>query len=137
VQQWTKEELMHIHHKRDIQSPIVTEHGEIIFELIGRGIGEPTERHSIAYVTIPSGKSSLMHYHPEAEESYFILRGQARMIIGEEDAVVGPGHSILIQPQKPHKIVNIGHEDLEFLAVCVPAWEPTNSIFLEGEGNGS
>lgn len=122
---------MHIYHKKDIHSPAVTEHGEIIYELIGRAVGETTERHSVAYVTIPPGKSSLLHYHPEAEESYFILKGQARMILGDEEAIVGRGQIILIQPTKPHKIINIGEEDLEFLAICVPAWEPTNTAWRE------
>lgn len=127
---------MHIYHKKDVHSPLVTEHGEIIYELIGRGVGETTERHSVAIAVIPPGKSSLSHYHPETEESYFILRGRARMTLGDEEAIVGPGQAVLIQPQKPHKIINIGEEDLEFLAFCVPAWEPTNTVWLEGGADG-
>jgi mannose-6-phosphate isomerase-like protein (cupin superfamily) len=124
---------MHIYHKQDVHSPLVTEHGEIIYELIGRQVGETTERHSVAFVVLPPGKSSRLHYHPETEESYFVLRGQARMILGEEEAIVQPGQIVLIQAPKPHKIINIGEEDLEFLAFCVPAWEPTNTDWLEDE----
>jgi mannose-6-phosphate isomerase-like protein (cupin superfamily) len=122
---------MHIYQKKDVHSPLVTEHGEVIYELIGRGVGETTERHSVAVVVIPPGKASLPHYHPQAEESYFILSGQARMILGDEEAILRPGQMVLIQAPKPHKIINIGEEDLEFLAICVPAWEPTNSDWLE------
>lgn len=123
---------MHIYHKKDVHSPLVTEHGEIIYELIRRGVGETTDRHSVAMVVIPPGKSSLLHYHPEAEESYFILSGQARVMLGDEEAILRPGQIVLIQAPKPHKIINIGKEDLEFLAICVPAWEPTNTDWLEG-----
>jgi mannose-6-phosphate isomerase-like protein (cupin superfamily) len=126
---------MHIYHKKDVHLPLVTD-GEIIYELIGRGVGETTERHSVAIVVIPPGKSSLLHYHPEAEESYFILRGQARMTLGDEEAIVRSGQIVLVPPPKPHKIINIGEEDLEFLAFCVPAWEPTNTDWLEDGAGG-
>jgi mannose-6-phosphate isomerase-like protein (cupin superfamily) len=111
--------------------PIVSEHGEIIYELVGPNLGETTQRHSVAHVVIPPGKSSLLHYHPEAEESYHVLKGNAQIILGEEQEALTAGETILIPSPKPHKIINTGKEDLEFIAVCVPAWEPTNSIFLE------
>jgi mannose-6-phosphate isomerase-like protein (cupin superfamily) len=111
--------------------PFVSQHGEIIYELIGRAVGEVTERHSLAYVTIPSGKSSLLHYHPHAEESYYILKGKGRILLEDEDTIVLPGQAILIPSPKSHKIINIGESDLVFLAFCVPAWEPNNTEFLE------
>jgi mannose-6-phosphate isomerase-like protein (cupin superfamily) len=121
---------MHVLSKDKI-SPTVSPHGEIIHELIGRTVGESTQRQSVAHVTIPPGKSSLLHYHPEAEESYYILEGKARMLLANEEAIVVPGQAILIPPQKPHKIINVGETDLAFLAFCVPAWEPTNTAFPE------
>lgn len=124
---------MHIYHQQAIHSPLVTAYGEVIYELVGRGVGEITEGHSVALVVIPPGKASLLHYHPETEESYFILKGQARMILGEEEAMMRPGQIVLIQAPKPHKIINAGEEDLEFLAFCAPAWEPANTVWLEAE----
>lgn len=121
---------MHVLSK-DTVSPLVSQHGEVIYELIGRAVGESTERHSVAYVTIPSGKSSLLHYHPHAEESYYILQGTARLLLADEEAILVPGQVILIPPPKPHKIINVSETDLAFLAVCVPAWEPANTVFLE------
>ncbi|MDY7078444.1 MAG: cupin domain-containing protein [Chloroflexota bacterium] len=122
---------MHIYHKDDVNSPLVTGQGEVIYELIGRTVGESTERHSLAYVVIPPGKSAPLHNHPEAEESYYILKGEAQMVLGDEEAIVGPGQAILIPPSSPHKISSIGEDDLELLAVCVPAWEPTNTVGME------
>ncbi len=89
------------------------------------------ERHSVAFVRIPAGKASRLHYHPEAEESYYILRGQARIQVGENEAAVGPGDGVLIPSREPHKIWNSGDQDLEFLATWVPAWEPKNTVWLE------
>lgn len=121
---------MNIVKKNDV-SPIESKHGEIIYELIGRAGGETTERHSIAHVVIPPGKSSRVHFHPEAEESYYMISGQARFVLDGESTIIGPGHTVLIPPNKSHQIINIGSEDLEFLAICVPAWEPANSIYLD------
>ncbi len=122
---------MQVIHRDDVTTPFVTDHGEVVYELIGRAAEVSTERHSLAYVVIPPGKSSLGHLHPQAEESYYILKGQARMALGEEEAIVGPGQAILISPSCEHKITNVGQENLELLAICVPAWEPTNSVWLE------
>jgi mannose-6-phosphate isomerase-like protein (cupin superfamily) len=114
-------------------SPIITPHGELIRELIGRTATKGfAPRHSVAHITLPPGKSSLLHYHPEAEESYYILSGRARLLIGEEEVLVVAGTAVLIPALQPHQITNIGSDDLTFLAVCVPAWEPDNSVFLEG-----
>lgn len=113
-------------------SPITTPHGELIRELIGRTATEGSvPRHSVAHIVLPPGKSSLRHYHPEAEESYYILSGRARVLIGEEEVELTAGTAVLIPAPQPHKITNIGSEDLAFLAICVPAWEPDNSVFLE------
>ncbi len=122
---------MHIYHKDDVVSPLVSDHGEIVYELIGRTVGEQPERHSIAYVVIPPTKYSSLHHHPEAEASYYILRGQARMVLGDKEAIVGPGQAILIPRTRAHKIFNVGEQDLELLAICAPAWEPSNSVWLE------
>ncbi len=121
---------MNIVKKNDV-SPVESNHGEIIYELIGLGGGGTTERHSVAHVVIPPGKSSRLHFHPEAEESYYMLSGQAKLAFDAESTIIGPGQIVLIPPNKSHQITNIGSEDLEFLAICVPAWEPANSIYLD------
>ena len=116
---------------RETTPPAVSPHGEIIYELIGRLAASFSEKHSLALVVLPPGKSSLPHYHPSAEESYFILHGQARLVVGDESVELSSGQAALITPPHPHRITNIGEEDLEFLAVCVPAWEGENSVYLD------
>lgn len=120
--------------EKDHVSPIATEHGEVVYEMIGRDAGEATSRHSVAHIIIPPGKSSRLHYHPEAEESYYILRGRAKMALDDESMIIEPGQIVLIPPKKNHQITNIGAEDLEFLAICAPAWEPNNSVYLDNIG---
>ena len=115
---------------RDTVAPLVSQHGEVISELIGRA-DRSSERHSVAAITIPPGKSSLLHYHPVTEESYHILQGKAHMVVGNEEAILVPGQSVLIPPQTPHRITSVGETDLAFLAFCVPAWESSCEVSLE------
>jgi mannose-6-phosphate isomerase-like protein (cupin superfamily) len=120
---------MHTKHAAAVQ-PLVSEHGEIVYELIGHAAGG-SQAHSLAQIVLPPGKTSLKHYHPVAEESYYILSGTAQMEIDGETAILGPGDSVVIPPTKAHQITNAGDDDLVFLAVCVPAWTPDNSVFLD------
>jgi mannose-6-phosphate isomerase-like protein (cupin superfamily) len=121
---------MHISSKSEIKNPLETAHGEIIFELVGR----PHEhggafKHSLAHVVIPPGKASLMHYHLESEESYYILEGTAQMVVNGETLTLSPGQTVLIQPKETHQILNNADTDLEFLVTCAPAWVPEDSYY--------
>jgi mannose-6-phosphate isomerase-like protein (cupin superfamily) len=123
---------MHIARKDKVKKPRENPTGERIYEMIGRGkeLGEAT-RHSFAYVVIPPNCSSQLHYHPEDEETYYILKGEARLIINGKEYNVCQGDAILINPPERHRIFANGNEDLEFVVVCAPAWKPTNSVFLD------
>ncbi len=112
---------------------LITQHGEVIYELIGRSAGKLSTRHSVARVVISPGKGSRLHQHPEAEESYTFLLGRGRMLLGEQVLDVHPGDAVLVRSGVAHQIRNAGEQDLEFVAVCVPAWEPENSVYLDTE----
>jgi mannose-6-phosphate isomerase-like protein (cupin superfamily) len=124
-------ETMHVFSKSTTPTKIVTDSGEMIDELVGRTLGARTVRHSVAHVTIPHGKSAFRHYHPESEESYYIIQGTAWMEINGEARELFPGDAVLIPARSVHKITNRNEEDLVFVVVCVPAWEPTNTVWLE------
>lgn len=100
--------------------------GEFIQELIGIKAGA-VQSHSLASITIQPGKSSQPHFHKISDESYLILSGTATMIVDTEQFELNPWEAILIQPGEVHQILNKGTEDLVFLAVCVPAWQPDDS----------
>jgi mannose-6-phosphate isomerase-like protein (cupin superfamily) len=122
---------MRIVSKGDVKESLRSPLGEVIYELIGASEETGgTEKHSLTIVIIPPGKSSAEHYHVVSEESYYILRGTARMVIDERVFQLTPGQACLIQPQEHHQIFNSGDEDLEFIAVCAPAWTPDDSIFV-------
>lgn len=123
---------MYIIKKEEIVKPFKTPSGECIYEMIGRQENQGgTSKHSIAHVVIPPNCSSQLHYHPEAEESYYILKGQAKMVIDNDENLVRTGDVIFIKPLQKHQIFTDGDEPVEFLAICAPAWEPNNSVFID------
>ncbi len=121
--------MPHIRHKDDC-TPFISEHGEIVYELMGNSAGGSTQ-HSLAHIELPPGKASRKHYHPEAEESYFILSGKAHLILDGEAYTLHAGQSVAITSGMVHQIFNDGTTPLHFLAVCVPSWTPENSIYLD------
>jgi mannose-6-phosphate isomerase-like protein (cupin superfamily) len=120
--------------KEKIESPFVSKSGERVYEMIGRPtrLGGAT-KHSFGYAVIGPNCSSQLHYHPEAEETYYITKGSGRMVINGTEYKVRPGDAILISPPEKHQIFCEGDDDLEFIVVCAPAWEPSNSVYPEQE----
>ncbi len=120
---------MHITNARNIPG-LQAEHGEIVHEMIGNAAGG-TANYSVAQIVLPPGAASLKHYHPVAEESYYILSGTGQITVDGHTAALHPGDAIAILPEQVHQIFNADEENLVFLAVCVPAWEPDNSVYVD------
>ena len=69
--------------------------------------------------TLPSGQSIQPHYHPDAEELYYLLSGNGLMHIGDERREVESGDVIYIPPDKVHFLSNTSAGDLRFLTLTV------------------
>jgi mannose-6-phosphate isomerase-like protein (cupin superfamily) len=123
---------MRIVSKEDVREPLRNPLGEVVYPLIGAPEDQGSaQKHSVAVVVIPPGGTSAVHYHHVSEETYFILRGTARMVIDGTSFELGPGQACLIQPLERHQIFNEGGEDLKFVAVCAPPWVPEDSVFVQ------
>lgn len=114
---------MRVTTKDEIDQPFLAPLGEVIYELIGSlpDVGGTT-KHSVAHVVVPSGKLSPKHYHTTLEETYYLLAGQARMVIDDHAFALRPGQSCLIMPGEVHQVFNDEADDLAFLVVCAPPW---------------
>ena len=123
---------MRLTRKEEINSPFVNTTGERVYEMLGapEKIGG-AKYHSFSHVVIPAGCTSRPHYHPVAEETYYILSGQGRMCVDGKEMTLRPGDALLIHTLEVHQIFNEGDSDLEFIAVCAPAWTPDNSVYLD------
>jgi mannose-6-phosphate isomerase-like protein (cupin superfamily) len=101
--------------------------GESVQELLGIQAGGASS-HSLARIVIPPGKGADPHFHKHSQESYLILAGRGALHINQSQFELHAGEAVLIEPMEVHQISNPGDEDLVFLAVCVPAWQPGDSF---------
>jgi len=79
--------------------------------------------YSIAHAVLKPGCESLPHRLRGSSEVYFILEGEALMMIDAEQSRVVPGQAILIPPGSWQQIRNIGSDDLKFLCIVHPYWK--------------
>lgn len=67
--------------------------------------------------TYEPGGNTVTHTHPEREQAYYIVRGQAEISIGDEQRIIGAGSAAVIPPGMPHKFNNVGKEPLTLLVI--------------------
>jgi len=115
---------------RDLCRPFTTEDGSEIRELLAHR-NSSIRNQSLAEATLRVGQSTRAHYHPKAEEIYYILRGQGRMKMSGKERRVGPGDAVAIPAGTDHKIFQEGPGELVFLCCCAPGYEPDDVVFTE------
>lgn len=90
------------------------------------------QNQSLAQATLSPGQSTTEHFHPRAEETYFILDGRGRMTIESERFDVALGDAIAIPSGKKHTICNSDEaRDLVFLCCCAPAYSDDDTALSE------
>lgn len=120
---------MHVRNLSDSES-FVTVDGSSIRELAGQ-VTLPSVNQSLAEATIPVGGSTTAHYHPMAEELYFITGGQGRMRVAAEERDVRVGDCVVIPPGVEHKLANTGDVLLTLLCCCAPAYRHEDTVLTE------
>jgi len=108
----------------------ITKDGSEIRELLAYR-NSAIRNQSLAEARLPSGGSTQEHYHPKAEEIYFITEGCGRMRIEGEEREVQAGDAIAIPPGQKHKLWNTGGGVLRLLCCCAPAYEHADTIITE------
>jgi len=114
----------------DEAPPFTTKDGSEIRELLAHR-NSAIRNQSLAEARIPPGGSTAPHFHPVAEEIYYLLEGRGRMQIEAEICEVGPGDAIAIPPGLRHQITTISEEPLRFLCCCAPAYEHEDTIMVD------
>ena len=89
-------------------------------------------RYSLAWVTIEPEHKTLPHTLTHAEV-YYIIRGQGLMHINNEEKTVKENDTIYIPPRAVQFIENTARENLEFLCIVDPAWQPEAERILSDE----
>ncbi len=115
---------------RDQAGPFITADGSQIRELLAHR-NSAIRNQSLAEATIAAGEATREHFHPKAEEIYYILSGTGRMKIEGELRDVGPLDAIAIPPGARHKIWNTGNTPLVLLCCCAPGYENSDTVMTE------
>jgi mannose-6-phosphate isomerase-like protein (cupin superfamily) len=111
--------------------PFITKDGSEIRELLAHR-NSVIRNQSLAEARLPAGGATQEHYHPRAEEIYYITHGVGKMCIEGETRDVKPGDAIAIPPGQKHKLWNTGNETLRLLCCCAPAYEHSDTVITGG-----
>ncbi|HEX8463249.1 MAG TPA: cupin domain-containing protein [Abditibacterium sp.] len=106
---------------RDQTEPFTTADGSTIREI---------QNQSLAEAILAPGQSTVAHFHPRAEEIYFILTGSGTMTIDDATRKVRVGDAIAIPSGQIHQILNDGETELRFLCCCAPAYSHDDTILV-------
>ena len=69
-------------------------------------------------VVYPPGFEGFLHYHDIQDELYFVHAGTARVEVGAEDRLLGPGGLVYVEATTPRKFWNASEsEDLVLLVI--------------------
>jgi mannose-6-phosphate isomerase-like protein (cupin superfamily) len=118
----------------DEVTPFTTKDGSEIRELLAHR-NSAIRHQSLAEARLPAGGSTQEHYHPRAEDIYYITNGTGRIRIDGETREVNPGDAIAIPPGRRHKLWNTGKETLRLLCCCAPAYEDSDTVITEVVSN--
>jgi mannose-6-phosphate isomerase-like protein (cupin superfamily) len=101
----------------------VTKDGSTIREL------HRTEVQSLAEATLEPDEATQRHYHRQAEEIYFVLKGSGRMEVDGDTRMIRPGDAVLIPAGAWHTLENNGNSELRFLCCCAPPYAHEDIFF--------
>ena len=97
--------------------------GETVIELAGLAVGN-AKKHSVALVDFkPYGGQSSWHFHKETEESYFVIKGEGLVTLGDQQKIIKAGDLIVIPLNTEHHIINNGPETLTLLVTAGGPWQ--------------
>jgi mannose-6-phosphate isomerase-like protein (cupin superfamily) len=80
------------------------------------------EKHTVARVTLPAGKALEKHFHSVREETYVVVSGTGRAVVGDEDIALQPGDTLTVFPGEHHALKADATTSLEYFVVTAPAW---------------
>ena len=107
----------------------ITADGSSIRELAGIPTGNSVNQ-SLAEATVPPDAETVEHFHRTSEEIYFFTAGAGRMRLGDEEADVRAGDTVVIAPGVKHKLFNTGDEPLVLLCCCAPPYSDDDTVLL-------
>lgn len=104
--------------------------GETVTEYYGLTIDKNAKQSFAKAHFKPKGFSPL-HHHQQMTEDYYVLEGEAHIMIDGITHILTAGEHIQILPGQRHQVVNQSEEQvLNILVLCVPAWNEADHILV-------
>lgn len=75
---------------------------------------------SVVQELLPPGTSTRTHAHDRSRQFFYVLRGDATVMLGPRALPLPAGSGIEVPPRTRHQVRNVGDEDLELLVVSSP-----------------
>lgn len=72
-----------------------------------------------AYCLLP-GQSQKVHAHEGSDKIYYVLRGEGRFTVGEEERDLGEGNAVIARAGYSHGVSNETQENLVLLVTMAP-----------------
>ena len=67
------------------------------------------------------GHESDMDVHPAEDEIYYVVSGEGKLVMGDEEYIVRKGMTVFIPANVHHQSFNTGDEDLVYYFIFTPA----------------
>ena len=83
---------------------------------------ETNGAYSIIHFVHPSNVGPALHMHPKGSESFHILKGEYRFLVGDKNIDVKMGDTIIVPKGISHKFIS-GNNGGEFLVISPPDLE--------------
>lgn len=78
-------------------------------------------------LTISPGAQVPLHIHPNHEEAFMVLEGEAEVTLGQDMHTLRPGYVALAAQTVPHRVVNRTRKPIRLLAIF-PTTEPQRQL---------
>lgn len=98
------------------------------------------DRFSAGVVELQPGEGHDRHNHPESEEILYVVAGEGRQTVEDEEFDVAPGDLVHIPEGIYHSTINTGWKPLELVAIYAPPGperqlrdDPDSTVLPPGE----
>ncbi|MEW6367306.1 MAG: cupin domain-containing protein [Acidobacteriota bacterium] len=75
---------------------------------------------SVIQERVPPGRREVKHYHSMSRQFFYILDGEAAMVIGDEQVRLKKGEGVEVPPGLPHQFRNESGADTIFIVISCP-----------------
>ncbi len=80
-----------------------------------------TEMLSIKQENMPPGTKEKLHFHKNAQQFFFVLKGTATFYVDEKKEILNEQQGLLIRKNSKHFIANETTEPIQFLVISQPS----------------